>query len=94
MSKNKHTFILRLRQVRHPVFVRRLISYRPESRPMVSNSRVLRLDYSESWCHCVGTFLCLPPLKAMRGSWAMPGASAKRIALGSGSPYMWDGWTP
>jgi hypothetical protein len=45
-EQTQHTFILRLRHVKHPVFVRRLISCRPESRPMVSTSKALRWDYS------------------------------------------------
>lgn len=45
----------------------------------------------EEGLHCTGTFLCLPPLNAMRGS-AMPGAMAKRIAFGSAwMPYAWGG---
>lgn len=63
-----HTFILRFRQVRHPVFVRRLISCR--HKPKKSNGQPFDF-FCTSLRDCGrrgGTFLCLPPLKAMRGS--------------------------
>ncbi len=71
-----------------------LLSTATKARP-VSKTRTPPHGYSGTATPCIGTFLCLPPLKAMRGSWTKPGARAKRIALGSGSPYMCEcGWTP
>ena len=56
----KRTFILRFRQVRHPVFVRRLISYRPETKkvPTVSHSTS---SARHAWAMASCRYLFVPP---------------------------------